>query len=287
MPCFTGWTIRDMGLQDCPVSGVNILIPPVDRCIAARKAKNILKLSVRQGTEVVIADPNVENCLMDKKTDIKLSTGIFYSPIALIDAVKAVSALMGLDFKRCTVCIADASTPMGVIMTELLIYEVSYLILCSRDKDKLMDRVDSYMINTGLSPAVVGNVKKAVAASDILIYTGGMDYEELESHISHKVLVANTTNSVVQRSKDILIVDDAVMQADKEPVIDDNNCNLPLLTSRIWEGALLTLVDFDTGKFAVEKCKKVGDIARRYGVTLKSVVSCGRQLYREGIYKYR
>lgn len=244
-------------------------------------------MSSNNGSRVIIPDRRLEGLLEDRGIKAKISKGIFYRPAALIDALKCVSALMGIDFKRSNICIADAAAPIGEIITELLLSEAVYLTLCTSEKDRLYANVERYILNTGLSPAVVTNAKKAVASCDILIYTGGMDFVELESYIARKTLAVNVSADSVASKRGVLVIDDVVLQANNSPVIDDDKNHEIILTSRIWEGALLTIVDFDTAKFALDKAKKVGNLAKSLGIRIKYAVREGMVLDREDIYKYR
>src|SRR5690606_36214978 len=112
---------------------------------------------------------------------IRISRGMLFPRFAFMDALKKVSALMAIDFNRCNICIADASTELGIIMAELVMQQGAFLTLCTLKKGEVMKRVDGNMKKTGISPAVVSDFKKAIMGCDILIYTGNTDMRRLTS----------------------------------------------------------------------------------------------------------
>jgi hypothetical protein len=288
MPNFVSWNINDMGIENNKISGVGICIPPVYRSQSAyRKINSAINKLVRQGSSVIVVDESTKEYVMDSEIKIKVSRGIFYPPVILIDALKAVSALVGIDFRRSNICIADASTQMGEIVTEILTQEASYLTLYTSERDRLMKKIGKYILNTGLSPAVVSNLKKAISSCDILIFTGGMSYKEIEGLISHKLIAANLSSTSIDNEKDILIIDDVILQAKSSPVINGEGGPPISLTSKLWEGALFTLVDFDTTYFALDKALKINRIGKDLGISVKSVVSSGKSIDRDKIYRYR
>lgn len=289
MPGFVSGSITDMGLLGYNIAGSRICLPPIydDEILVKKKLKRVINTSRRDGTDVLIIDPMVEPYFMGCQTDIKISRGLFYPPLMLIDAVKTVSALMGIDFKRCNICIADAASPLGINITELLINEAACMTLCTNEKEKVMKSSNKYILNSGLSPGVVSNYKKAMSSCDILFYTGACDLNNITSYVSKKMLIANAAQTRVKIERDLLMIDDVLLHGKNEPTVNGSiKNNDRFLTSRVWEGALLTLLNFDSRIFSIKKAYEVLDLAKRLDVRVKAIIRDSKVLDRETIYSY-
>jgi len=287
MPYYMSGIVKDMGVSGHSVMGCRISIPPVSGDMIQSKVKKAVKRSINFGANVLVIDKELHYDDLNMNKGARISKGMLYPPLAFIDGIKTVSALMGIDFKRSSICIADASTEIGVIMTEVLLNEATYLTLCTPDKNKIVDKLDKYIIKSGLSPAVVSNYKKAMVSCDILIYTGGADIFNLTECICKKTLVVNLTDENIKLKRDILTIEEVILQGDKEPVLSSNEIDKNIfLTSRLWEGALLSLSDIDTNHPDIKKTMELGKLAKSMGIKIKGVVGNGRILDKESIYSY-
>jgi len=289
IPGFVSGSITDMGLSEYNITGSRVCLPPIydDEGLVKKKLKRVINTSKRGGTDVLIIDPEVEPYFMGCETDMKISKGLLYSPLMLIDAVKTVSALMGIDFKRCNICIADAASPLGTNITELLINEAAYMTLCTNQKEKVMKNLNKCIMNSGLSPAVVSNYKKAMSSCDILFYTGAADLNNITSFVSKKMLIANVAQTKVKIERDLLMIDDVLLHGQNEPTVNGTiKDNDRFLTSRVWEGALLTLLNFDSKLFSTKKAYEVLNLAKRLDIRVKAIIRDSKVLDRETIYSY-
>jgi hypothetical protein len=282
MPDYIAGNIYDMGIRDVNISGVRMCIPPIeDNNIKAKRLNKSISYCMKTGIEVLAVDSSID--ILDPKIE-GVSKGLVYSPVVIINAVKSVAALLGIDFNRCSICIADASTNVGLILAEYLSSEVQYMTLLTPFRETALKSAYTIMKNRGLSPAVMADYKKALDDCDILLYVGGIDINELVANIHRKMVIANFTSETLNIEKDILIVDDAVLKGAKKPIIGGS---IPQLTSRIWEGALLTQLSIDVDSYTADDMRSIGSIAEKLSIDIKTILSGGRPIGVEGIYRYR
>lgn len=285
---YVSGVVSDMGVSGQEIGGRRICIPPIsDRELLKKKVLKAVAKSRSLGADVIAISPSIGKHVFEHDPGLKVSKGIFYSPFAYIEGVKSVSALMGINFYRSNICVADASTEMGYIITEHLLNEASYLTLCTNEKGKVMEKLDRYIITSGLSPAVVSNYRKAMKDCDILIYTGGANILELTGFVSKKMLVANLSGEQIKFEKDLLCVDEVILRGEREPVITSDRLDKNIfLTSRVWEAALLTIWNADTREFSMKKSRELCNLAKKAGIKMTAVLDRGRPIDRSGIYKY-
>lgn len=293
MPAYISGSVSDMGNAGSIVSGCRIYIPCGSDDILTRK--RLLRAAGRSksmGSDVLVLEGKASDYSvyksMTEKVRMRISRGILYRPIAFIDAAKQVSGLLGIDFRRSNICIADASTEMGRIMTELLINDASFLILCTHNKDSINENTENYIRNCGLSPAVVSSCKKAMESCDILVYTGGIDINALVSFSSKRLLILNLSTENAKPEKDFLVVDEVILKGPREPVIGKYNSNpWEFLTSRAWEGAMAAAWGIDVGTFSYDKALIAARHAKKMGIEVRMVMKEGKFLDKDSIYCYR
>lgn len=289
MPDYVNCIVSDLGINDYNISGCRICIPPLkdNEELTRKKLKSAIKRGQKFGADVVILDPLIPSEAAPDSS-IEISKGNSYSPLVYIDALKTVTSLMGMDFRRCSICIADASTYMGRIMTQLLINEVSYLTLCTHEKYKLMETSYEYMTRSGISSAVVSDYKKAVENCDVLIYTGKSEIIKFTANVRKKMVIANVTSENLTLEKDLLVVDEVILKGEREPSInrDDVDINI-FLTSKIWEGVLSTISQLDTKSFSFKNALELNNLAEKIGLKMMGIIGGGRIIDRETIYRYR
>lgn len=278
-----------MGIRGHKVSGLWICTPPDSGSgILPGRIKGAANICRRRGADVVALSPGIDDRQLIDGLGIEVSSGCIYRPSALIDGVRAVSSLMGIDFKRCGVCVADASTHIGMIVSELLSREVSSLTLCTENRNTLTERIHGFILNTGLSAAVARNLGKAVSGCEILFYAGGCDTSALWSFIKRKTLIVNLTAEKISPQKNFLVIDDVLLRAEDEPTVSltDGTADI-MMTSRIWEGALLALCDFESGIPDEEKALQTDALAKSFGIRIVGAVRDGKALDNHTIYRYR
>ncbi|KPU42719.1 hypothetical protein OXPF_34790 [Oxobacter pfennigii] len=284
MPGYIAGTITDFGVEGFNVSGCRICMPPY-KC-DKDGIRKILRKARTFGGDILVLEPEVSKISLEKASNMIVSKGTFYTPYTFINAVKSVASLMGIDFMRSNIVIADAYTEGGIIITELLLNEVLYLTLCTVNRDKLLMKLTEYIRKSGLSPAVAGNYKKAMVNCDILIYAGGADIRELISYSNRKILIANLTGEGIRVDKDVLAIDDVLLKGSNKSAINGEE-DMRYFTSRVWEGALLTKVDGIPKHPDFKFSTQLGKMAEKLGIGMKAVISKGKTLDREDIYKYR
>lgn len=289
LPGYISASIQNIGLASYDIRGYSIYLPPLtDEKLLQKRLKRAVKSAARYGNDVLVVNPVIKSQIKHEKKHIKISDGTLYPPMVLIDAAKTVASLMGMDFKRSNICIADASSPMGVIITELLLSEASYLTLCTNKKEKINRNIDNFILRDGLSPAVVSDYKKAMSTCDVLFYTGDVDLSSITSFVSKGILIINVLGEKVKAAKDFLIIDEVLLHGQKEPTTSDVIGNQDrFLTSRMWEGALLTLLDFDTSLPSIKKAYEIGNLAKRLGLRTKAIMKSNQILKRDTIYNYK
>jgi hypothetical protein len=295
MPPYISSTIKDMGVYGLNLSGYSLSIPRFggNKILMQKKLLKAAKKSRSMGAEVIVVDGSILKAsgeqIVKLRSKFKISDGIFYRPSVLIEACMKVSALMGINFWRCGICIADASTEIGLIMTELLMQHANFLTLCTEDKDRLNDIALKYIKSCGISAPVVSDYKKAMDSCDILIYTGNADINKLVSFASHKMLIMNLSDEEANINKPFLMIDDAALAGQREPVIltDRIADDKYILTSRIWEGALLANLKLDGSEFSISKANEFLDYSRKLNIKIKAVMKLGRPIDRDMIYSYR
>lgn len=289
VPGYLSGIVRDLGVDGHNISCCRICIPPLnDDTSVKNKLEKAIYRARRFGAEVFVIDRKISSFIPEKSQELKIATGDFYSPLALIDAVKAVSSLMGIDFRRCNVCIADAGSYMGGIITEHLLNEVLRLTLCTCQKEKVMGKLDKYILLSGLSPAVVSNFRKAMEECDVLIYTGEANIRELTAWSQKKALIVNMTDEKLSLEKDLMVIDEVLLEAGKEPIINEDDMDKNIfLTSKAWEGALLTILNVNTSAFSLKKSLEAGRLARDLGIKISGVISGEKLMYKEDVYRYR
>jgi len=288
LPGYAVNTIKDMGIEGHNVKGYRICIPPLEPgshelCL---KFKGVVKRFMNPKSDVVILDPGLGADFFKKEPKIKISRGLLYPPYVFMDAIRDVSSLMGINFSRCNICIVDASTTLGVIAAELLVDKVLCLTLCTKRKNEVMKMIDGFIGNSGLSPAVVSNYKKAVMSCDILIYTGEADIHMLTSYIHKKTLVVNLTGENLKLEKDLLVIDEVILRGQKDAHMEEKE-DIGLLTSSMWEGALLSLSDVNEKVPCGARAKELGEFGKSLGIRLQREVGNGRLLDKHIIYRYR
>lgn len=288
LPDFVYGVVENIGVPDYDVKGCRICVPKAGKEdeFGQKKIKKAIDRSKRLGADVAVIDPSLD--FENTDSSIRISRGNLYTPYAIIEALKVISALMRIDFKRCNICIADASNALGILVTELLIEDAAYLTLCTSNKDKIMGRIDKYVLESGISPAVISNYKKAVSSCDILIYTGDANIKEVSSFVNKKMLLANLTSEKIELEKDLLTIDEVILLGQNEPVISGKNVDKEtFLTSRVWEGVLLSNLDMDTRKVTAKKAAKLGELSQKLGLKITSITGKGKKIDKSAIYKYR
>lgn len=289
IPDYLSGYVKDLGVEGHSISCCRICIPPSENTNSIkRKLKSAIGTAGRFGSKVFIIDPKVSSLVTNKPPGVKISTGNFYPPLAFIDAVKAVSSLMAIDFRRCNVCIADACTDIGRIMTEHLLDEVLSLTLCTYQRENLMGRIGKYILKSGLSPAVASDFRKAMKECDVLIYTGGTNIRELAAWSQKKVLFVNMTEEKLSLGKDLMLIDEVILKGGKDPIFSEDETDRNIfLTSKSWEGALLTISDINTNIFSIKKSLEIGNLARQLGIKISGVMTGEKLIRKEDIYRYR
>lgn len=287
MPDYVYGTVGSMGVPGYDIQGCWIQVPSLQDGITPAQFKKALNRCKNFGAEVIVIDPSI---LADpgETLGFTVSSGSLFPPFAFIEGLRTVSALMGMDFKRANICIVDAAADMGIKMAEILSNEVTYLTLCTKDR-KVLDRyIDGFIQKTGLSPAVVSNYKKAVSSCDILIYTGNADMGQISSFVNRKMLIANITTERIRLEKDLLAIDEIILHSANEPQITGEGIESDIfMTSRIWEGALLTVLGNDLRGSYIDMALRVYKLSKDIGLKIKSVVSSGKPIDRYSIYNYR
>ena len=290
MPDYLYGIIKDMGLQDTSITGYRICVPPLNdnKELMLRNIRRAIGKGNRLGADIFVVDLDAQFEDTVNNDRLKISKGLLYPPYIFINAIKTVSALMGINFQRCNICIADAATTLGTIVTELLLCETAYLTLCTDNKEKLMERTNDYILESGLSPAVASNYRKAICACDILIYTGNENIGELSSYLCKKSILVNLTNQEIVLEKDILVIDEVILKGGRDPDIKIKNPHDAIpLTSRLWEGALLTLTDIDPVSINSAKALKLGSLGEKLGIRITTINGKGKTIDRESVYRFK
>lgn len=287
MPSYIYGTVNDMGIPDQSITGCWVHLPPAEKGLVKSKLSKAISRCRHSGADVVVVDKSLPVSLHECR-DLVVSNGMFYTPFAFIDGLKKVTALMGFDFKTCNVCIVNAATEVGMVMTELLLGEVMHLILCTEDRDSMNERVYKSLLKYGISPIIMNNYRKAVRNSDVLIYTGGADMAELSSYIAKKILIANITGEVLKLQKDLMSFDEVLLQSKRCPVISGDRVDSDaFMTSRIWEGALLCISGISPDEYSINQAEKIYRVSKECSIDVKAVVRDGKPLDKYSIYKYR
>lgn len=287
MPGYIYGTIGDMGIPGEHITGYWMQLPPSAKGMMKNRILKTINRCRQFGADIVVVDRSLNLNLGDCK-DMMVSNGMFYTPFAFIDALKKLAALMGFDFKLSNICIVNAATEAGLMMTELLLGEAMHITLCTEDRDSLNGKIYRSLLNYGVSPVIMSNYRKAIVNSDLIIYTGGADMTELSSYVEKKVLIANISGEKLSLGKDLLSFDDVILQSREDPKISGDGINTDkFMTSRIWEGALLCISGFEPGEYSVKQAKKIYRIAKEYDIAVKAVVGDGKLIDRYNIYKYR
>lgn len=293
MPPFISGSIEDMGLSNTVISGSRLSVPYEgidDKTI--KRLLNAANRSKKHGSDIIILEDKVlcENAynIVEQECNVRVARGVLYSPLAFIESAKSVSGLMGIDFKRSNICIADAACEIGLEMTELLLNEACYLILCTADKKKINDNTLKYIKMSGLSPVVVSNFRKAAKESDILVYTGGIDINEFISFSERKLLIINMSHEYLKLSKDIFTIDDVILNGPNEPQIGDETTDiLTFMKSTVWEAVISIVSGIDAGAYEFGKSIKAAEYARDMGIKVRAVIKSGSIMDRESIYRYK
>lgn len=290
MGSYVSGTVSDMGLIGHPVSGCRIVLPPVadSKELLERKLKGAIRRSRHFGADILVSDPSIPLKSSVNIPGMIISRGDLYPPIAFADAIRMVSALMGIDFLRSSICVADGASDLGMAVTEVLLEKAAFLTLYTSNKERVLKNLDRYIRDSGLSPAVTGNPVKAAASCDILIYTGEANIREMTAGVRKKILIANLTGERIRLEKDFLVIDEVILKGPGEPVFHaDGFDSCRLFTSRMWEGALLAASEIKPHLARKEKASALAGRAYDMGVKTSSVLGGGRLLTAQDIYAYR
>lgn len=287
MPEYIYGTIRDMGVPGQSINGYWMQLPDSEKGIAKSRLLKAANRCRQFGADAVVVDRSLHVNLSEYE-GLTISNGMLYPPFAFIEGLEKVAALMGFDFRMSNVCIADAATETGVVMTELLLDRVLHITLCTKDRDSLSGRINGYILDYGVSPVVMSNYRKAVLSSDVLIYTGRADIAELSSYVMKKMLIVNMSGKRIELQKDLLSFDEVILKSGGMSQVSGDAADADeFMRSGIWEGALMCISGLASGKYTAENSRKIYRTSKEYGIDVKSVMRDGKVLDRYSIYKYR
>lgn len=282
IPCYTSGKVIDMGASNLDIKAVIINVPDIDTS-KSKRIQSAIKRTINYGASVAILD-NVYS--IKNNYNIEISNGEYLSPYMMIKSAKIIAPLLGMDFLHSHIFVASASNEEGKAVSRILFNEALYLTLCTENKDKTIEWINKLGLYNGICPGIVSNYKKAIIDCDILFYTGGIVLDELLSLIQKKILIVNLTGLKIDSNK-FLIIDDAILRAEKYPVIYGDVNIEEMLTIKSWEGAIMSTNKNISSMDNIKKSEYIYKILKGNNINIDTVLYKGKKIEADYIYKYR
>ena len=292
-----GWLIA------CPLTPQHFCRLPVDRVyrkiietgwLAERLGANILGLGAFTS---VVGDGGIT---IAKALDIPVTTGDAYTIAVAVDALKEAASLVDISYQHNTVAVVGATGSIGKVCSEILVKDVTNLLLIGRKwnllealKNKLQTIEPSCNINISTS------MSDLRSAQFVITVTSAADAIITAEHLRPGSVVCDVARPrdvaarVAEHRPDVLVLDGGMVES---PGDVNFNFNFGLPAGRAFacmaETMALTLegkfVDYTLGKdIQVNRVMEIKGIADKHGFRLNGFRSFESPVTEEQIDRVR
>lgn len=104
-----------------------------------------------------------------KNLKIPVTTGNSYTVATAVEATREAALVMGHDLKKVNTVILGATGSIGRVCALMLANDSRSMTLVARNEQKLEELASKILYDTGLSVKVTSDIKKALAAADVVV----------------------------------------------------------------------------------------------------------------------
>lgn len=143
----------------------------------------------RMGARIVGLDPTLIGALgnsaaaIARKLGVTITDGSGYTVLAVTEALRKASDLMGLFLEEASVLVLGAAEPFGAVCTQILARDgANYLTLVDRDSARLDNLARRLLYDSGVACKISTEAGKLLARADLVIIVDGAADAALHIH---------------------------------------------------------------------------------------------------------